>query len=80
MSRYDEDTGSALEVLNPCELCGDPMEPERIGSHSRCLEREARSWLEETSAIMEQDLCICWPTGFCGRSVCGVPCPVHTEA
>lgn len=27
----------------------------------------------------ELDECICWGTDFSGSSVCGVPCPVHSQ-
>ena len=69
-SRYDEDTGVRFEIANPCERCGDPMTEDAIGECAECRGGEAEQH-------PDQDECICWPTDFSGRSVCGVPCPEH---
>ena len=49
-----------------------PLRDERGRQCQPCVAAEA-----EQKEIDQADCCICWGTDFSGRSVCGVPCPVH---
>lgn len=64
--------------------CGKGLRPEfsalreergRICAACQYEEEYAQAKAEE--AVMAS--CICWPTDFSGKSVCGVPCPAHPK-
>lgn len=63
-----------------CE-CGKGLRPEfSVLREERGRICQACQYEEEAAkmdAEMQSDPCICWGTDFSGRSVCGVPCPVH---
>jgi len=73
--RHPEDEPAQAEV-EFCERCGDPMPEGCIGECSVCREQAP----PERDPVASGGMCICWPGDFNGRSVCGVPCPVHQEA
>jgi hypothetical protein len=53
-----------------CERCDHLLGEDCYGLCPECNAQEKRErW--------EQDACVCWYADLSGRSVCGVPCPVH---
>jgi len=57
-------------IWGNCERCGHYLTEQEYGTCVSCDE-------EEKQALWEQEACICWATDFSGKSICGVPCPVH---
>ena len=62
--------------------CGKGLRPEFSALREERGRICAACQYEDEAAEAERgqalnDSCICWPTDFSGRSVCGVPCPAH---
>ena len=62
--------------------CGKGLRPEfsvlREERGRICQDCDHAEKFEEMERDQEKmESCICWATDFSGRSVCGVPCPVH---